>query len=250
MRFRGWRPVVALSGALLVPAGLQGQEGFLFRQPAVQLSLRFGPSLPRASGTLYDHMRDRLTLDTGDFTAEGVSTEIMFRATSAVDVGGGFQWAQSSAPSEFRDFVYDNNDPIEQTTRLRRAALSVLARVYPLGTGESLADYAWLPKRFTPFVGGGAGVLWYRLRQEGDFLNVQLCENEGGCDIFPSVYESNGSALAGHLLAGADYWVTPAIGITAEGRYTFAADTPGGDFNYSTIDLSGLQLTAGLSFRF
>jgi len=244
MRSSGWRPFLALAGALILPAGLRAQEGFMFRQPAVQLSLRFGQALPRASGAVYDDMRDRLTLDTGDFAAEAFAADIMVRTTPGLDVGGGFQWSQSAAESEFRDFVYENDDPIQQTTRLRRAALSALVRVYPLGRGESLAQFAWVPKRFTPFVGGGAGVLWYRLRQNGDFVN------ETNFDIFSSVYESNGSALAGQLLAGADYWVTPAIALTAEGRYTMASDEPGGDFEYSNVDLSGLQLTAGLSFRF
>jgi len=235
---------MALVGAMLVPAGLQAQQGFRFRQPQAQLSLRVGPSLPRVSGALFNDMRDRLTLDTGDFMAEGVSTEVMFLAAPTVAVGGAFQWAQSSALSEFRDFVWENNDPIQQTTKLSRAALSMLVRLYPLGTGESLATYAWVPRRFSPYVGGGAGVLWYRLRQYGDFVDATTY------DIFSSRYTSKGSTLAGQVLAGADYWITPVIAITAEGRYTIASTQPGGDFNYGNIDLSGLQLTAGLSFRF
>jgi len=244
MRIIGWRPLLALAGAFILPTAAPAQEGFLFRQPTVQLSLRFGQALPRVNGELFDQMRNRLTLDKGDFAAEAFDAEILFRATPMVDLGGGFQWAQSTAESEFRDFVYEDDSPIEQVTKLRRAAFNIVARAYPFGRGDALAQYAWVPKRFTPFVGGGGGVLWYRLNQRGDFVD------EDTFDIFDNEYESNGSALAGVLLAGADYWVTPAIAVTGEGRYTFAADEPGGDFQYSSIDLSGMQFTAGISFRF
>lgn len=244
MRSIGWRPFLALAGVLILPGALNAQEGFAFRQPQVQLSLRFGQSLPRANGALYEDMQDLLTLDRGDFAAMGVATEVMVRVVPALDVGGGFQWAQSAAESEFRDFVWENDDPIRQTTRLRRAALGVQARVYPFGRGESLAQYAWVPKQFTPFLGGGVSVLWYRIRQNGDFVDKDTY------DIFSSEYQSEGSALAPHVHAGADYWVTPAVGLTVEGRYQFASDEPRGDFDYGNVDLSGLLLTAGLSFRF
>jgi opacity protein-like surface antigen len=244
MRSIGWRPLLALAGTLILPVGLQAQQGFMFRQPAFQLTLRTGAAMARASGPAFDDLRDQLTLDTGDFAAQAFVAEALVRVHDAIDLGGGFQRAQSTANSEFRDFLYENDDPIRQTTRLARSALSLLVRAYPLGRGESLAEFAWVPKRFTPFVGGGGGVLWYRLRQNGDFVDKDTF------DIFVGDYESSGSALATHLLAGADYWVTPAIALSAEGRYTMASDEPGGDYLYSNLDLSGLQLTAGLSFRF
>jgi opacity protein-like surface antigen len=107
-----------------------------------------------------------------------------------------------------------------------------------------VARYAWVPARFTPFLGAGVGVLWYRLEQEGDFVE------RGTNDIFFNTYKSSGSALAAQAMAGAEYWVIPALALTAEARYTHSSDAPSGDFNYDTVDLSGLQLSAGVSFRF
>ncbi|NJD09268.1 MAG: hypothetical protein FIB01_02110 [Gemmatimonadetes bacterium] len=254
MRFRGWRPLLVLAGALVLPAAAQAQEGFRFREPSVQLSLRFGADLPRVSGRLFDDMRDRLTLDAGNFAAENLGADVLFRVAPMLDLGIGLDYAESTAESEYRDFTFDDaqESPIQQVTKLRRVPLNALLRVYPAGRGESLARYAWVPKRFVPFVGGGLGVLWYRLEQEGHFVD------EDTYDIFISKYSTDGAALAGHVLAGADYWVTPAIAFTAEGRYTFASADPGGDYElsiynpsgYTSIDLSGIRLTAGLSFRF
>lgn len=244
MRFAGGCAFLALAGALSLPAGLGAQDGFSFGQPKATVSLRFGQALPRVSGALFDDMRDRLTLGTGDFAAEAFAVDLLFRAGPNVDVGLGFAWAESAAQSEYDDWGRKDDSPIRQTTRLRRAPLAITARYYPLPRGESVAQYAWVPARFTPFLGAGGGFVFYRLRQNGDFVNEETL------DIFSSVYETKGTALAGQVLAGADYWVTPAIALTAEGRYTVASALPGSDYDYSRIDLSGLQLTAGLSFRF
>jgi len=254
MRFSGWRPLLALAGALILPAAAQAQEGFRFREPAMQLSLRFGAAMPRASGALYNDMRQRLTLGTGDFRAENLGADVLFRVAPVLDLGVGFDYSQSTADSEYRHYTFDDpqESPIRQVTKLRRIPFNALVRVYPGGRGESVARYAWVPRAFTPYVGAGLGVLWYRLEQEGHFVNEQTF------DIFINQYDSRGTTLAGQVLAGADYWVSPAIAITAEGRYTFASDDPGVDYGrtiynpagYSSIDLSGVQLTAGLSFRF
>jgi opacity protein-like surface antigen len=236
------RLLLGLAIALAVPAALPAQDGFLFRQPAVTVSLRFGQSLPSVGGELFDRMRQDLTLDRGDFRTEAFAADVLIHINPRFDIGTAFQWTQSATDSEYRDLVYDDGEPIRQTTKLRRVPLTVQARYYPIARGESIAQYAWVPVRFTPFVGAGAGVMWYELNQQGDFVDDSL--------IYGDELVSRGSALAVQAMAGADYWVTPVIALTAEGRYTFAKDDPSGDFDYSSVDLGGLQLSAGFSIRF
>src|SRR5690606_6716492 len=152
-------------------------------------------------------------------------------------------WSNSTVQSEFRHYTYQDDSPIEQTTKLRRLPLTLLARVYPLARGTALSNYAWIPARFTPFVGGGAGVLWYKLEQSGDFVDADAL------DIFESSYESSGAAFAAHALGGAEYWLTARVGIVGEGRYTWASATPRSQFEFDSVDLSGWQVTAGVAFR-
>jgi hypothetical protein len=244
MRCGARRLLLGLTMLLPLPGAAQAQEGFLFRQPAATISLRFGGAVPLLGGALFGDMRDELTLERSDFLTEAFAADLMIHVNPQFDVGAAFQWSQSATDSEYRDLVYENDDPIRQTTKLRRVPLTAQLRYYPIPRGESVAEFAWVPARFTPFVGAGLGMLWYRLEQEGDFVE------RGTNDIFSNSYESSGSGLAAQLLAGADYWVVPAIGLTAEARYTYSSDAPSGDYRYSSIDLSGLQFSAGFSLRF
>lgn len=239
------RPLLALLVPLLlsVPAVVRAQDGFLFGLPQASVSLRFGHARPAVSGELFESMRQRLTMGPGDFGAEVAELELLVGVNPHLEVGAGLGWSNSTVDSEFRDYTYQDDSPIEQTTKLRRMPLTLLARVYPLARGKALSNYAWIPARFTPFVGGGAGVLWYKLEQSGDFVDAETL------DIFENRYESDGAAFAAHALGGAEYWLTARIGIVAEGRYTWASATPKSQFEFDSVDLSGWQVTAGVAFR-
>jgi hypothetical protein len=92
-------------------------------------------------------------------------------------------------------------------------------------------------------VGGGA--MWYRFRQEGDFIDFT------NNNVFHDTFESSGFTPMAHLLAGMDYSLSPRWGLTAEGRYEFANAALSQDFSgFHRIDLSGFSLTAGFAVRF
>jgi hypothetical protein len=70
-------------------------------------------------------------------------------------------------------------------------------------------------------------------------------------DIFPDVFESSGWTPTAHVLAGADFSLTPRLALNAEGRYGWAKADMGPDFvGFDKIDLAGFQATLGLSVRF
>lgn len=237
-------PVLLAPLLFAAPEAARAQDGFLFGLPTATVSLRFGHARPAVGGELFDMMRRRLTVESGDFAAEAVSADALFVARDWLDLGVGVGYSQSTVQSEDRDYLYQDDSPIEQTTRLRRVPVTVLARLYPLSRGESVSRHAWIPARFAPFVGGGAGFLWYKLEQYGDFVDEQTL------DIFEGRYESSGSGFAAHALGGVDYWVTPRVALTGEGRYTWSSAMPESTFQFDRVDLSGWQVTAGVAFRF
>lgn len=229
---------------LLAPVGAHAQDGFLFGGPKVQVTLRAGPVLHRAGGDLFRFFTDSLTLERGDFRAPALSADLGVRVHPRIDLALGFGISSVESGSEFREWVDDENQPIEQVTKLRVIPATVSARFYPLSRGRAISELAWIPARTTPYVGGGGGLTFYRLEQDGDFVDSE------DLGIFPAQLESSGSAFTGHVFAGLDHWFTPKVGLNVEGRYTLGSATPGDDFqDWDSIDLSGLQLGLGLSLR-
>jgi hypothetical protein len=233
---------VLLAGT--APAPLHAQDGFLFRAPQAQLTVRVGPSIPRAQSDIFDDMTTMLTLERADFRAPSLSADLALLLGSRFDAALGIGWAESHARSEFRDLIGSDGLPIEQTTRLQTIPLTTTLRYYPLARGTTLTTLAWLPTRTTPYIGGGGGVTWYRLQQEGEFVHSETHA------IFLQEYESRDRSLTAHLVAGLDHWFTPRVALNAEARYTRGAAPVGGDYrDFDSMDLSGVQVGLGLSYR-
>lgn len=236
--------IAALSVPAATPLAAHAQDGFLFGQPKAQVTLRAGPMLHRAGGDLFGFFTDSLTLERSDFRAPAIGGELALVVHRRVDLALGLGYSNVESSSEFREWVDENDQPIEQITRLRVIPLTASVRFYPLERGHGISELAWVPARTTPYIGGGGGISWYRLVQEGDFVD------SGDLTIFTATFESSGRATTGHVLAGVDHWFTPRVGLNAEGRYTIGSARPGLDFqNWDTIDLSGLQFAIGLALR-
>ncbi|HSJ32884.1 MAG TPA: hypothetical protein VK933_15695 [Longimicrobiales bacterium] len=248
MRKRGL--ILAIAATLLLPVlpvAVHAQDGFMFGRPKAQLTLRAGPMLHRAEGDLLGFFQSELTLDRGDFRAPAISAEVAAVIHPRVDLALGAGWSNVETSSEFRDFVeeVDGVDvPIEQTTALRVMPVTASVRFYPLARGHGISELAWVPARTTPYLGGGAGLAFYRLRQYGDFVS------DTDLSIFSDDWESSGYATTGQLFAGIDHWLSPRVGLNIEGRYMFGSAKPDNDFvGWDSIDLSGLQLGIGLALR-
>jgi hypothetical protein len=240
---RSLYPLAAAALLLPMAAPAQAQDGFLFGRPDVQLTLRTGPVMHRAHGDLFEFMTTELTLERGDFTAASFGGELGVSLHPRVDLSLGLGVAHARSRSEFRDWVTDDDLPIEQTTQLRTMPGSVSARFYPLSRGRAVSSLAWLPARTTPYVGGGLDMVWYRLEQFGDFVAPDASINAGS-------YTSSGSALGGHVRAGLDHWLTPRVGLNLDARYRYGSARPGDDFGgWNSLDLSGMQAGVGLSLR-
>jgi opacity protein-like surface antigen len=241
-------PLLLLCGA----ASAEAQQGFMFKAPVAQLTLRAGPQVPRAQSDLFDHLTSQLTLERGDFRTPSIGVDLAVLLGDHLDAVFGVSWAEARARSEFREWEGADGEPIPQSTRLRTVPATLSIRFHPISRGRKVADYAWLPTRLTPYAGGGVGYTFYRLEQAGEFLNVGACEAspETGCDIFVQTYESQDGALTFHGLAGVEYWVQPRVGLRLEGRYTHGSAPLSQQFrSWERIDLTNFEAGVGLSFR-
>ena len=245
------RPIqLALSAAMLLVGGATSSfaqssgDGYLFHRPDVTLSVRGGYSRADARSDVFDEVTSNLTLDRGDFSGLSVGGDLAVPIASRVDLVLAGGYSRSSHKSEFRDFVDNNDLPIEQTTTFERIPITANLRINLSEPGRSIGSLAWIPNRVVPYVGAGVGAMRYRFRQQGDFVDF----NTNG--VFNSTVESSGWAFVGQAMAGVDYNFTSKLGLSLDARYLHANGEPGAAFKgYDRIDLSGLTATVGLSVR-
>ena len=69
----------------------------------------------------------------------------------------GFTATTSGLANEFRDWVDNNDEPIEQETKFRRLPLTVALRYYLTDRGRAVSQFAYIPNRYAPYVGVGGG---------------------------------------------------------------------------------------------
>lgn len=240
-------PALAAAPLALVaqPAGAVG-DGFAFRRPVVSLTVRGGYDRPFGNGEIFDFARKNLTLSTNDFAATGYQIDIGIRISDRTEImitGGD---ASRTSGSEFRDFIDNNDQPIEQTTQLRRVPLAVGVKYALSAPGERIGKFAWIPSRFTPWVGTGVGAMQYTFRQQGDFVDFQTL------NVFRSKLSSTGWAPMAYAHLGLDLRLTTRLSLTSDLRYTAARGTfaQDGSFDgFGKIDLSGTAATMGFTLR-
>ena len=233
---------LALSGAMTTASA---QDGFLFKAPNVTAELRLGHLAPSSKSDFYDEAMTQLDLTRGDFGGLAIAADISIRTSPRADVVLGIANARSEARSVDRDFTEQNGDEIRQVTHLSRTPMTAGVRFYPLPRGESLGTLAWIPAKFTPYIGAGAGIMRYELVQEGDFVDRE------DLSIFTDRLQSKGTGVTAYGEAGAMYWLHRSIGLTAGARYSWAEARLRDDYEtYDNIDLRGIQATAGFALRF
>ena len=244
---RTWLAGAALVAAAALPVRAQGTgNGYLFGAPDAGVTIRAGWFVASANSDFYDQARKDFTLDKSDFSAPTLGAELALRVTPQMDVTLDAAWSGMSKKSHYRDFVDNNNQEIEQTTTLRRVPLTVNLKGYLVPRGRSVGSLAYIPAKVVPWLGIGAGAMWYDLQQSGDFINM------GTGAVFTDRFKSSTWGPAVQGMGGVDVSLTPRIALTGDARYLWSRasfEGDGGFSGYDKIDLSGVSIALGVTFR-
>ena len=217
-------------------------DGFLFQAPIGSWGLHGGFDRANAGGDVFSFVTNQLTLNRADFSSATFGGNVAIRVSRTNDIVFDLTYASVAHRSEFRDWVDQNDQPIEQTTSLRRLPITASIKHYITPRGRSIGRFAWVPAARATYVGVGAGMMWYSFRQVGDFVDFQTL------NVFPDAFESSAWTPVVHALAGVDFTLGRYFFLTGETRYTWAKGPMGRDFvGFKNIDLSGLSVTAGFS---
>lgn len=237
----------SFGAALLLANPAEGQrsgEGFLFGPPGAILNVHGGIGRPNAASDVFTFVSEQLTIGRDDFTGVAAGASLFIPVAERLDLSLSGTYTGRVSSSEFRDWVDNDDLPIEQRTQLIRVPLLAGARVYLIPRGRSIGSLAWIPAPVSAYVGASAGGMWYRFRQTGDFVDFQ--DNS----IFFDELTSQGWTPAGQLSAGVDFSLTTRLGLTAEANHLWSRANLDRDFDeFDPIDLSGFSVLVGISLR-
>jgi hypothetical protein len=236
---------VTAMGVVARPSHAQrAGDGFMFQTPLFTFGVRGGFDRALASSEVFSFVTKQLTIDRGDFSSATFGTSLALPVSLSNDLVFDVSYASVSRRSEFRDWVDQNDLPIEQTTSLRRVPITLGFRHYLSSRGRSIGRFAWIPAHRTTYIGLGAGLMHYRFHQVGDFVDFQTL------NVFPDQFESKAWTPVVHALAGMDLSLGRVVMLSGEARYTYARGPMSRDFvGFNRIDLSGISVTAGFSIR-
>jgi hypothetical protein len=225
------------------PAG--GSPDFLFGAPKGFIGVRGSWMFARAGSDLFDFVQQHLTVEKKDFNAPVLGFDFGIEVSPRVSIGAGVDISRARTQSEYRAYTDNFQLPINQETSLKERNLFGSVRFNLAPRGQSVSRYAWVPRTFAPYVGAGAGLLWYQFEQNGDFVDfVDL-------SVFPDYFESSGFAPSFHVFGGTDVKLYRALFLTLEGKYVWANAELGSDFiDFDPIDLAGFKLSTGISLLF
>lgn len=206
------------------------------------------------SSSLFDQSRTDFTLNRWDFAGPYFGGDVAARLSEHVDLSLSAGWSRGYGPSEYRELIEcsivatpcpaQNQLPIEQETTFQTVSASVGGRYYFTDRGRSIGRFAWVPSRISPFVGGGVGMMWYDFMQKGDFVDFQTLS------IYGDELHTDGSGASVYASGGVDVSIGKQFYITGEARYNLASGGMRDSYSlFDRIDLSGLQLTTGVSLR-
>ncbi len=147
-------------------------------------------------------------------------------------------WDGDTAQS-YRDWTDASGFPVTHTTTLEMDQLTV----------AWVLDLSPRPAPAVPYVGIGGGLYFWELREEGEFIDFGVDPAE----IVPARYQDSGTAPGLFAVAGIEFMVSPGWSLITEARYHWVQDEVGAGFTGTRsmdLDLSGFELSAGISWRF
>lgn len=203
------------------------------------LRLQVAQLTPRGNGDYWADKEVTFTGSADDF--EDLSLTVDYQRMVGQHIGvmlsGGYY--EASTEQAYLDLVDGAGNDIVHTTRLQRAAFTVGLVVYPLGRGVVVV----------PYFGGGLGTYFWRLEEDGEFIDF----NADPPAIFQPdpPFTDEEVTFGSFLVAGFEIPVGANWTLFAEGRLHRAEHELGGDFNgFGDLDLSSTDVGVGAAVSF
>ena len=201
--------------------------------------LRFHAGLFQPDGGP-DYWRDKRREFTG--AADGLEDvaagfDYLRLVSERLAVLGAVNAFEGSLDQSYLDFVDESGANITHTTSLEIVS-------FDLGLLWFITHRS---APVVPYIGGGGGIYSWTLEEKGDFIDFGVEPPV----IFTDTFDDKGETFGWFALAGLDIPVSDTWTVFVEGKWQWAKDRLGGDFEgFGDLDLSGPEFRAGFSFAF
>ena len=216
--------------------------------PGSEVQFYLGVFEPRGSSELWEENEEFLTQDVSDF--DDVIGGFAFAAhlNPHLDILYGAEYYQKEIDVRYQNIFTTDGDAIRQDHRLRELPIEVSVRFLLVPRQGGHGAGAEGLRAVVPYLGGGAGALAWDYLEEGQFVD----DPENPTVAFRDSRKAEGVAGVVSAFAGVEVQLSREIALWTEGRYRWAEDDLGSDFDESldSFDLSGGSIVAGVSIRF
>jgi hypothetical protein len=209
-----------------------------------QFSAQFGVFEPSGESDLWKLNEKFTTQDTSDLDNWIVGMSFGVPVARHFDMQFGIQYYRGDTDVRYRDIFTLSDGAVEQNHELWMLPQEITFRFLLVPRRSS--DGHLYP--VVPYLGGGVGGMLWEYREEGFFAD----DAENPTFVFYDEREQRGVTGTLHAVAGIEVQFSREAAMFFEGRYRWAHDDLGGDFDsgLDNFDLGGASLTAGFTWRF
>ena len=221
--------LLTLLATLIIMTGVNSSA--LYGQ---SFNFKIGMFHPRMQSDLWEENMINLAFEKQDMRGAyyGAEYEHFLNRYASFTLEGGYYYQEHF--SFYRDWEYDDGSPIYQNLALRIVSVEAGFKLYPMGHRA----------RFYPYVGGGAGMYFWKYEQWGDFIDFTTFE------VSEDEYAETATNSVGfNAKAGIVMRFTRNIGVAFEAKYQWVKGELSSFFEgWEKFDLSGFSYALGINF--
>lgn len=236
MKSKALRTTLVLVGMLVAvaPAWCQYRTRPVHENEG-EFRLRLGAFRPEGDSEYWNDKELDFTGDAADLEGPSVGLDYFLGLNNNLSLVFSGSYYEGDTTQSYRDFLDNFGDKIRHDTTLSIGS-ATLGLVFHLAGPDAPV---------IPYIGAGGGAYFWRLEENGDFIDFNR-DNE----IFNARLKSNGTAFGGYGVVGLKAPISRNLSVFGEGRWTKVDADLQGDFDedFGKIDLSGLEVAAGLSW--
>ena len=229
-----------------IPGALGAEDSTL---AGGEVSFHLGAFEPRGGSDLWRDNKRLFTQDISDYDDLIQGIAFASHVNPHFDFQVGADYYDATVKSSYREFSFSDEGAIAHEDRFRTIPIDLTFKFLPISRTVARGTKGRRVLRpVVPYLGAGVGGLLWDYRQTGRFLDLT---DPNDPVAFRGDFHARGITGSFNAMAGFEIQFSTEVAAHLQGRYRWAKDRLGSDFDgFDRFDLGGTSIEAGASFRF